>query len=378
MFRDGIEYAGFAHRLIMGDAPYHVSDWADVGFRDVAASSREFRDVGRALWEQGKCRSAETFELVALSQFAAGGVDKLAQFLPTFHQNAGFSVWPSVRHWTDHPHWYEPATDALPGAGYACVETGGEDITGPLPMLSCDSVYFQRFGEQMIKSLIAVGYTGGVALHLMTLRDSEAEAARNFLEHLELSYVLIVEDVKGIEKASRRVYFHIARFFRMHELLGRLRQPIWLMDVDALFRNDPTPLMEQLAVRDVAFRARACRLHPWNQINASVFGVAPTEHGAAYVSRVAGYLAHAWRTGYARWGADQAAMFMVLRRLESAGALPRLVLLRPDEVDYDYSDHGVVWQNSGIGKFGDRGGLARQLGEVLSNSRFDEYAKTFF
>lgn len=144
------------------------------------------------------------------------------------------------------------------------------------------------------------------------------------------------------------LYYHAARFIRLHEWMEANNRPVWLLDVDALCQTRPDqglfPLLDGF---DVALRGRPCRLEPWNQLNACVVGFNNTPNGRAYLRAIAEYIQRALDRDNLQWGIDQVAMLCAAH--EGRNLLVKW--LGDKAVDYTYQDEGVIWCNSGANKW---------------------------
>ncbi len=102
---------------------------------------------------------------------------------------------------------------------------------------------------------------------------------------------------------------------------------------------------------DVAMRVRPGRLEPWNQFNACMVAVRPTENGLRYIHAVSAYIAHFYTTGELPWGIDQLPMYSAFHDLQRRDLAPTLHFLDETVLDYGYRDEGIVWCSSGSTKY---------------------------
>lgn len=369
-----IEYAGFARRSISGQPPHHALSAKEIGFSDIRWIAEKFAKVMKSLWSDEHNRNETTYELTALSLFATGGLSKLKQFLPKLAQISPLSVWSSVHHWDTHPQLYSSERKDRPGwdCTHYPISEKPPSAHGAL-LMSCDSTYYNKFGIPLILSLKKTSFRGTLYVHIMHDRPLDNKTILNLSKTLSFNLVPILEDVSHIEIERRRVYYHLSRFFRLEHVLAETGSPIFLFDVDSLFKCDPSSLFNKLDKNDVAYRARSCRLHPWNVVNASVVGFAGTQASIDYLSRVANYLQEAWTQRSARWGIDQAALYMAWEYSSFSKINLNIKYLDQFDVDYDYHAKGVVWQNSGLSKFADRGLVASKFVNRPRAAIYDDY-----
>lgn len=220
--------------------------------------------------------------------------------------------------------------------------------------LSCNYGYFVDFARTMLLSIDATAPGAQIHLHIMDGSDEEWAKVKAFCAGLTQTRIAISAERPGVDQLgtmAARCYYHAIRFIRLHHHLAVYGKTLWLMDVDALMHRDPAPMFAAMGAADAAFRARPGRWEPWNQFNASVMAIAPTERGRLYLRLIAAYIAHFQAQGTLRWGIDQLAMYAVHEFLKDEGRAPTVHLLDDRAVDYECYDDGYVWCNSGRGKF---------------------------
>ncbi len=198
-----------------------------------------------------------------------------------------------------------------------------------LAWLGCDGKYFEAFGCLLLKTLVDHGTAAHV--HLM---DPTPDAIA-LVQRIAPAAGLTVEYPK-----AERIYYHAARFKRFADMMDR-NGAAWFLDVDAICNRS----LDEIAFTDIAMRLRPARIEPWNQFNACMIGVAPL--GRPYMRAVADWLAACRETWF--WGIDQLALYCVWRAMDDDR--PKIHCLTEKECDYDYQPQGVVWCNSGGGKF---------------------------
>jgi len=202
--------------------------------------------------------------------------------------------------------------------------------------ISCDGNYLEKFGQWLVKS---IDNDLPIMLHIM---DPE-------YNHMVLAKKLCDEGNIGLQLEYPEAgpgYYHSVRLIRFKEFLKK--QAGILLDVDTLARNP----ISQLPEVPLGVRLRPARLEPWNQFNASV--IVGNWQAEAYFNMVANYIYQFYLGKKLLWGIDQAALFSVWVDLQN-----NVTCLDEKEVDYDYHDDGIIWNNSGKQKFQEKD-LTRQ------------------
>jgi predicted O-linked N-acetylglucosamine transferase (SPINDLY family) len=248
----------------------------------------------------------------------------------------------------------------------------------PIIYLSCNYAYFNDFGRPLLLSIDDVAASSpptGAAVHLHVMDATVAEMDRvvSFCAGLKGARVAVSAERPGVDVLGlmpARCYYHAVRFVRLYQHLNHYKQPLWMMDVDALIHRDPRPMFAALAREDVAFRARPARWEPWNQFNASVMAVRPTPAGKGYLRLIAAFIAAAHARDDLHWGIDQLAMYQVHAYLKDQDRAPAVRLLDDRAVDYEYNEDGFVWCNSGTGKFSQLQQLAANAEASVDSQRF--------
>jgi tetratricopeptide (TPR) repeat protein len=369
-----VVFREWADRARNGQMPHHSASIDDSFFRYAAADRDEFERLADSVLAENKddrggismkslCVFSRGDRLGAEPYFAMqakpGSIYETIAFRPEFYRE--LSAASDTRIAEGLPPLIEVASAAF-----------SEDH---VIYLSCNYAYFVDFARPMLLSLAARGKRPQVHLHIMDGTDDDWRTAKAFCAGLDAVIAISAERprVDEIGKLEARCYYHAVRFLRLHHHLARYGKTLWLMDVDALINRDPRDMFAQMGEADVAFRARPGRWEPWNQHNASVIAVRPTDAGRRYLRLIASYISHFHRANKLRWGIDQLAMYGVYCHLKDEDLAPRVFLLNNRHVDYEYYDDGFVWCNSGRGKFMQ----LEQMAKGLTNAADPLRAKYF-
>ena len=346
-----------------GLAPYHGKSVDDLHFRFAAADVARFAEIAaRAVAATPEHTTARTKQCIAL--LATGRGHALESQLAPVAKNLSSHTWSNVR--DRDGGFYERLSamtdaDILRGLPPVEIARAASFAHEPVAYLSCDFRYFGQFAVPLLRSLAATAPAAQVHIHIMDSPADQIEAAKGLVTSLGLRAAITRETVLPVDQATpelARAYFHAIRFVRFYQHLKQYGRTLWLMDVDGLFNRSPADMYTQIGTADVAMRVRPGRWEPWNQFNACVVGAAPTAASVNYFRLIAAYIAHFHQQKTMRWGIDQLAMYGVYEYLRSTGNAPPVAVLDERAVDYEQTESGILWCNSGFGKFTGREQLA--------------------
>jgi tetratricopeptide (TPR) repeat protein len=342
-------------RMLRGEAPYHAASLDELFFRYAATAFEDFRRVTKSEAERHP-QDVIAVQNHAIALFCAGDRKGTEACLKRFRTAVSGHVWENV---TFDPAFYRSLEkfseeDLIKGLP-PLLSVRHADFRGqPAIYLSCDGAYFDSFAIPLIRSMADKGDTVCVHAHIMDATSTQLDRARALGDELGNLALAVTAEAPGIGAQgimAARCYFHAIRFIRYFQLLKTVGSPLWLMDVDALFRHSPTEMYEAIGAADVAMRIRPGRLEPWNQFNACVVGGKSTPASIEYFRLIAAYIAHFHQRGNLRWGIDQTAMYGVFTFLQGERRAPSLALIDDHVLDYDHRESGIVWPNSGTKKF---------------------------
>ena len=335
--------------------PYHASSLDDLFFRNTSETLKELKKCATALLVRDQndqwARMTE-----GLAEFASGNLEGAQQRFSVVGSATGNAMAASIRF--DDAFFDELAsvTDTELLNGLPAVETVQSDAFAKQNILymSCNASYFDAFAKPLMRSLADCGEGSQVHIHLMDSSHAHTNSAVQFCEQLSgVNTALSVErpDFQGQDIMKARAYFHAIRFIRFFHHLQIYGKTLWLMDVDGLFNRNPDEIFAGIGTADISMRVRPGRLEPWNQFNACMVGVRPTEAALRYIQRVSAYIAHFYGTGELPWGIDQLAMYAAFTSLQKKALAPSLHFLNEKVLDYEYRDDGILWCSSGSTKF---------------------------
>ncbi len=326
-------YKEFSARIDRGLMPYHATSLDEMFFRYCREDFQEYYRLALASADPGHKITA-----LFCNHEQSAAQHLLSGFLPRVKPQ---HVWHNVNF---DPAFYS-SLNAMTGA----------DILRPFPeiygtsrahdaeqvvWLGCDGHYLEAFAAPMSRSLRDVMPNAAVHVHAMDITNEQFQIA------MKLGIGLTVEK----SPTPGPAYYHAVRFVRYWQYLMTAENPVWLMDVDALFNREPSQMFSKLNNTDVALRVRAGRFEPWNQFNACIVGAHPNAASLRYFRLIAAYISHYYQRGNLQWGIDQLAMYGVHEWLREHGEEPSLAFLDDRDIDYDYREDGIVWCNSGKNK----------------------------
>ena len=360
-------YKEWTERAKRGLMPYHVTRMDELFFHYAAADLNEYEAIAdRLLAENPDMRAGISSK--ADSLFTKRRRHEAEPFYHRVAKDKPDSVYASIEFSQDFFRRISRYDEAKLEEGLPpLIEAVPQNFSGDhVIYLSCNYGYFVDFARTMLLSIDATSQQAQIHLHLMDASDADIDSAKAFCSKLTKTQIAIsVErpNVSGKDAMAARCYYHAIRFIRLLRHLKHYNKTLWLMDVDALIHQDPRTMFAGLGNADTAFRARPGRWEPWNQFNASVMAIRPTERGRTYLHLIAGYVADFYQRGKLRWGIDQLAMYAAYEHLNDEGQAPVVHFLDDRAVDYECFDDGYVWCNSGRAKFGQLQMIAKGMEE---------------
>lgn len=342
-------------RAWRGLMAYHAHSLDDMFFRFAAEDVHRFCEIAnRAVARTPEKKAAYVYK--AIGQFVSGHGQALEAMLAPAREEVGALPFMNMR---DRDGGFYESLAAMGDAdilrGLPPVETlvSADFSDAPIVFLSSDGEYFSRYAVPLLRSMGANGKGTQVHVHIMDPTETQREEATRVASSLGLVVAVTTEMLPATDngKGNRATnYFHAVRFIRFYEALKRYRRPLWLMDVDVMFNRPPADLFATLGREDAAFRARPARWEPWHQFNACVIGAAPSIPSLEYFRVIAAYIAYFHQAAGMTWGIDQLAMYAVFDYLRSRDQAPAIALLDDRAIDYDSTESGIVWADSGKSK----------------------------
>ncbi len=144
-------------------------------------------------------------------------------------------------------------------------------------------------------------------------------------------------------------YFQNVRFVRMWQIAKACQSPIFLVDGDAVVRNDTTEAIKKQKEEDVALFLRVKRRNPLRRLLASAVIINPTELGLNYARDCAAVFVPYILKG-ATEPIDQMLLHLVWRYHAKHVSGFRWANLDLPYSDWTYVDNSYVWHAKGSRK----------------------------
>lgn len=342
------EWAG---RIENGQKPYHASSLDDLFFHYAEATLEELKtsaaDLANAHPDNDWARMTN-----ALTAFATGDLEQAQHKFSSIKEESLSLMAHTIRFDEDFFKVLRKSTrpkilEGLPRV--EAVKTCEFDANNVLYM-SCNASYFDLYAKPLLRSLSHTGDGHQVHIHLMDSAPGHTEAAHTFCRDLSnVHFAMSLERpcLPENDPAAARAYFHAIRLIRFYHHVKHYDRTLWLMDVDAIFNKSPQSFFSTISGADIALRVRPGRLEPWNQFNACLMGVRPTQKALDYLEYVASYIAYFYQKQQLPWGIDQLAMYASYVDLERQTEAPELSFLDDQVLDYEHNADGILWCSSG-------------------------------
>lgn len=228
----------------------------------------------------------------------------------------------------------------LPPARILAETPGAAEVT---IFVGCDQAYFDRYGLALAGSILRADAGLGLHIHVFDADEAALRAQFDTIVARHRVRLRITVERTDAGEADKKVYYHAVRFIRFAQFLPLYAGSVWMLDADLLCMRGPASLIGALGDADLALTLLPARIEPRNKIAAGILGVSTSAIARRYMELVAAYLARLRTDGWLRWGADQVALFLVLRYLLSTGTTPRVAPLDESFLSDKLSDDPIFW-----------------------------------
>ncbi len=331
----------------MGCMKYITCNLGLTGATAVAAAPWRQVAAGNALRNQGRFDEAETAYRTALSAmpenlFLLGRVGailcnqgRFAESAPYFRAASAAGLMPDgmlnfdaarLARLAQSTAWKRASAAALPALPSVA---RGELVF----LLSCDSVYFERYAAALVNSM---GRNAGVDctmhFHVINPVARVVEIVQSLAaRHAGVEVVLTQESVDTAAQTTPKLLYACARFILLPALMEWYRKPVFVLDMDLLVMRSLAELWRTVSGHSVALpTANQWRGEPVEIISASLvyFSTGPSAQTLAVLT--ANYILEEISEGRGFWFLDQAALLAMVAYSKTAPGSD--VLLLPDRV----------------------------------------------
>lgn len=190
---------------------------------------------------------------------------------------------------------------------------------------ACDEPFHVKYGQWLGSSYALTNTRADFHLHLYDGAANKWGIGRS------------AEGTGHVGKDSARFYYAAARIIRLYQLMLRDPKPTIMVDADLFVTGSLDDVFKRLEGADIALCRMPGRLPFHTQMNASVFGVNPTEKGMEFLRRAAGFIAQSWLDKrHNVWCLDQLSLLCTLREMQSRDSGPDVVAVGPSVYDGTY------------------------------------------
>ncbi len=222
-------------------------------------------------------------------------------------------------------------------------------VDGPVVVGVCDEAYARRHGVLFCDSAAEAGATASLHVHLVGADES---AARKFAQSLSPPAQALTnvswDALELPESMPERAYvLTAARFVASHSLLLSLGQPLWMFDVDSLFRRPRSEFLSQLGDADVGLILRPRRSKPWKRVLAASVFLANGPAARAFSGVVHRVIASALIAGPPVYHIDQLVLWYAARCYKPLWPSASVRALDARLADSEFSEEGLVWHGKG-------------------------------
>lgn len=233
----------------------------------------------------------------------------------------------------------------------------GEIPTGQadLILVACNDAYFENYAHALVNSAASLGDRFAIHIHLLEPSKKTIEQAKLLQCRHSTVHLTFTIDHCGIADTLhyRNIYYTAARFLLVPLLLERGVRQLLVIDIDALMKNSPWPILNQaIGSSNGAFIFRSRQWKPWKKILASAVLYRPTDQSRSMARKVARSLL-ATMEQKPKYHIDQIIPYFLMQigghRLRSTFSdMPHNIM------SYRYEKDAAFWTTKGPEKTSDR------------------------
>jgi len=230
------------------------------------------------------------------------------------------------------------------------------DILGDLPaaggnpviMACCDDVYFARFANKFVKSIVNTCPNLYVHVHIYHPSRETLEAAA-ILKREVGHQASFSHELRGRSPylADNPYFFAAGRFAVAARILAAINAPLLILDIDGVIRRDLGPELTQLATWDIGLIRRASRRYQWRKILAGAVLVNPTPAGRLFAARLSSVIERVLRWA-PRFHVDQIVIFYLCQFYGRQSGELKIADLGMNWADHLFKNDSLIWSAKGM------------------------------
>ncbi len=215
---------------------------------------------------------------------------------------------------------------------------------------ACNAPYLDLYVRDLIRSASLHSPDHHFHFHLFDPTDAAMASLQEQIDsgHLTVSWEHTHKAATPI-LVSAPIYYQVCRFIRMWQFVESCRSPMFLVDADALIRNDVSKGFEAQRSKDVAMFLRVKHKNIRRRVLAAAFMAMPTKIGLRFLRDCSACMVpHVQKPSHEP--IDQMLLYFVWRWFKkhvddfNCGALAKTYS------DWDYDSESYVWHAKGSRK----------------------------
>lgn len=215
---------------------------------------------------------------------------------------------------------------------------------------ACNAPYLDQYVLDLIRSARLHSPDQHFHFHLFDPTPEAMDSLQEGIDRggLSVSYESI-EDAQIPIQVSGPVYYQVCRFVRLWQFVGAAQSPMFLVDADAMVRNDLTAAIEAQATRDIALFLRLKHRNIRRRVLAAAAMFFPTPLGLKFLRDCAAFMIP-YLQKPAKEPIDQMLLYFAWRWYSKNVKGFNYGELTKPYSDWDYDDASFVWHAKGSRK----------------------------
>ena len=221
--------------------------------------------------------------------------------------------------------------------------------------LSCDEVYYQKFGIHLVRSAITNAPGFHIHLHVNGLSDGYRQVLETFANTEGqglFSFTWDDLDFSALNGAKRWYYLASVRFVRLYQLVQACRVPVLSLDADGVIVKSLQPKFGELQTADIGIYLRPTNTLDWRKVLASALLIMDTKEGHNYLRDVALMIAWLLRKPLP-YHIDQLVIYYMWDVYRHNRPEFHYACLTQDMADWECHEDSYIWSAKGDRKYMD-------------------------